>query len=162
MEKIDKDTIVYVDECGCEEYFQRDYARSFRGQKIHFSKKGRKFTRTNILAARIGKKIIAPIIYKQRTTCILFEIWFVTVLLPHLEKGMTIVMDNASFHRKNALKQLLIDCKREDLTLIFLPPYSPDYNPIEKSWANLKKFLRNTRLIFSSLFFTIRYYFNSA
>jgi transposase len=45
---------------------------------------------------------------------------------------MTIVMDNASFHRKNALRQLLSERGREDLILIFLPPYSPDYNPIEQ------------------------------
>jgi transposase len=54
----------------------------------------------------------------------LFEIWFATVLLPCLEYGMTIVMDNASFRRKNALRQLLSKRGREDLILIFLPPYS--------------------------------------
>jgi transposase len=71
-------------------------------------------------------------------------------------------MDNASFHRKNALKQLLIERGREDIVLIFLPPYSPDYNPIEHCWANLKKFLRNSRIIFSCLYSAIQYYFNSA
>ena len=133
-----------------------------RGEKIYSPKRGRKFGRTNILAARIDKKIIAPIAYKQRTTCVLFEFWFVTVLLPSLEHGMVIVMDNASFHRKNALRLLLIERGREDLILIFLPPYSPDYNPIEKSWANLKKFLRNSKLLFSSLFSAIQYYFSSS
>ena len=74
------------------------------------------------------------------------------MLLPNLAHGMTIVMDNASFHRKTALRQLLIERDREDLTLIFLPPYSPDYNPIENCWANLKKFLRNFSFKFRNLF----------
>ncbi|MCI8405511.1 MAG: hypothetical protein HFE43_00645 [Oscillospiraceae bacterium] len=62
----------------------------------------------------------------------LFEFWFSNQLFPSLEHGTMIVMDNASFHTQNA------GCR-----LLFLPPYSPELNPIEKFWAWLKRFLRN-------------------
>ena len=48
-------------------------------------------------------------------------------------------MDNARFHRKEKLQKIA----RGKVRLLFLPPYSPDYNPIEKSWANMKRFVRN-------------------
>jgi putative transposase len=58
-----------------------------------------------------------------------------------VEKGKTIIMDRASFHRK---KQLEEACKKRGVNLLYLPPYSPDYNPVEKTWANMKKELRST------------------
>jgi len=48
-------------------------------------------------------------------------------------------MDNAKFHRKNILRKIA----RGKVRLLFLPPYSPDYNRIEKSWANMKRHLRD-------------------
>ncbi len=73
----------------------------------------------------------------------LFEFWFEKCLLPCLEKDTTIVMDNASFHRKNYLYEI---CKKYGVNLIFLPPYSPELNPIEKYWFvfkyRIKAFLR--------------------
>ena len=67
-----------------------------------------------------------------------FEGWFEGILLPGLPKDAVIVMDNASFHRK---KQLYEIAGNNNITLIFLPPYSSELNPIEKVWANMKKFL---------------------
>ena len=67
-----------------------------------------------------------------------FERWFEEILLSGLPKEAVIVMDNASFHRK---KQLYEIAGNNNITLIFLPPYSPKLNPIEKVWANMKKFL---------------------
>jgi transposase len=56
-------------------------------------------------------------------------------------------MDNASFHRKQALRKIA----RGSVRLLFLPPYSPDFNPIEKTWAHLKKRLRDNASCFDTL-----------
>jgi transposase len=56
-------------------------------------------------------------------------------------------MDNASFHRKKALRKIA----RGSVRLLFLPPYSPDFNPIEKTWAHLKKWLRDNASCFDTL-----------
>jgi transposase len=85
-----------------------------------------------------------------------FETWFEEVLLAQLPKGQTIIMDNASFHRKKALRELARQAKSE---IVFLPAYSPDLNPIEKTWANPKSFLRNYAFRFDKIQNAISYYF---
>jgi putative transposase len=64
-------------------------------------------------------------------------------------------MDNARFHRKENLRKLA----RGKVRLLFLPPYSPDYNPIEKTWANLKRDLSNNLRYYQSVDSAIYEYF---
>ena len=65
-----------------------------------------------------------------------FEKWFEDKLLKKLPKEHVIIMDNAEFHKKEVLYQI---AKRYSQELIFLPPYSPEYNPIEHTWSALKQ-----------------------
>ena len=81
--------------------------------------------------------------------------WFKDCLLEKIPKGCTVIMDNASFHRKSTLRKIA----RGNVRLLFLPPYSPDYNPIEKSWANMKRNLRNNMQDFPSVESAIYDYF---
>ena len=101
---------------------------------------GRKYKRCGIVAAKMGDKILAPFQYSGTMNSTLFEFWFTEQLLPSLEKGAVIVMDNASFHSK---KRLISAAQNYSCKLLFLPPYSPELNPIELFWAWLKRFLRN-------------------
>jgi putative transposase len=64
-------------------------------------------------------------------------------------------MDNAKFHRKEKLRKLA----RGRIRLLFLPPYSPDYKPIEKSWANMKRHLSNNLKNFQTVASAIYSYF---
>ena len=66
----------------------------------------------------------------------LFEKWFEKDLLKELPYGSILIMDNASFYRKDVLYEIL---KKYQYTLIFLPPYSPECNPIEHTWSDLKR-----------------------
>jgi transposase len=91
---------------------------------------GRKYKRTNIVAALRGGKIIAPPEYGGTTDHHVFETWFEEVSLAQLPEGQTIIMDNASFHRKKTVREL---ARRAKCEVVFLPPYSPDLNPIEKT-----------------------------
>lgn len=65
-----------------------------------------------------------------------FNQWLARLLLPGLMPGSVIVMDNATFHKSEKTIELI---KRADCVPLFLSPYSPDLNPIEKLWANLKR-----------------------
>ena len=69
----------------------------------------------------------------------LFETWFETRLLPNLPANTLVVMDNATFHRKSVLFPL---AEQAGIRLLFLPPYSPNLNPIEHFWAWIKRYLR--------------------
>ena len=148
ISEIPKDKIAYVDETGIDKYFYREYAYAPKGQAIHSKIYGRKFGRTNIVAAQIGKNIVAPMQYTGTTDSILFEHWFEYCFLPCLPKGAVIVMDNASFHRENNLREI---SRKFGFQLIFLPPYSPELNPIEKFWSRLKKAISSYSHIFYSL-----------
>lgn len=77
--------------------------------------------------------------YKDTMTSDFFEAWFQKFLLPTLETPSVIIMDNAKFHRMSRLKVL---SKEQGHRILPLPPYSPEYNPIEKTWAHIKKHLR--------------------
>ncbi len=83
-------------------------------------------------------KHIATRCYTHNTDSDFFEDWFRKVLVKSIEKGSTIILDRASFHRKKRLKNL---ARRHGMKILFLPAYSPDYNPIEKDWANMKNAL---------------------
>jgi len=100
---------------------------------------GKKYKRVNIVAAKCGDEILAPLEYKGATDHKLFEWWFISMLLPVLALGSVIILDNASFHRKSILRSLAEDA---GVRIIFLPPYSPDLNLIEPFWAALKQHLR--------------------
>ena len=112
----------------------------------------------------MAKKIISPMQYSGTTDSELFEFWFEHCLLSCVSEGQVIVMDNAPFHRKEELSEIAKKYKCRVIFLppyspeynykcrvIFLPPYSPEYNPIEKSWANLKKYLKYNIASFNSL-----------
>jgi len=133
--------LFYIDECGIDEYLHREYAYSPRGTPVVTKVSGRKFKRANVVAAKCGDRIVAPLIYDGTTDSILFEFWFEKMLLNSIPRYSVLIMDNASFHRKAKLRQLA-DTAYCDI--LFLPPYSPDLNPIEKFWAWLKQRLRNT------------------
>jgi transposase len=159
ISEIPVERLVYVDECGVEEHLSREYGKSPRGVPIYGEVSGKKFDRLNIVAGRCGSKIVAPGEYRGSTDHRLFETWFSGALLKEIPQGSVIILDNATFHRKKTLVKL---AQSTGCEIIFLPPYSPDLNPIEHTWANLKTFIRNYGTQFTSLSFAVSHYFNLA
>lgn len=135
---IPPENIAYVDETGIDRYLYREYGYAPRGQLVHARVKGRKYERTGVVAAKMGDELIAPSQYTGTMDHERFEDWFENILLPELPGGTVIVMDNASFHRKEPLYSL---AQKRNCYVIFLPPYSPELNPIEHFWAWLKRTL---------------------
>jgi putative transposase len=104
----------------------------------------------------LGGKHMATRQYEHTTTSEFFEDWFKNELLPRVPKGYTIIMDNARFHRKSQLYLLAVEAR---VKLLFLPPYSPDFNPIEHGWANLKRWLRDNMAYWGCPVLAINEYF---
>ena len=134
-----KQAWVYVDESGFEASDSyRTHGWSGRGQKIYGEQSGSR-RRTNLVAGRIGKKLIAPLLFVGSMNAVCFNFWLEKMLLPALPTGSVIILDNAAFHKTADTRQLINDSSHE---LIYLPPYSPDFNPIEQDFAILKKRLK--------------------
>lgn len=148
MTSIDPDDVVYIDETGLAQFLSRPFAWSPRGVEVRGRICGRKFARLGIVAGQMAGRIVAPLEYSGCMDSALFEQWFAEVLLPEVPVGKVIVMDNAAFHRKARLRELAeAACRR----LVFLPPYSPDFNPIEHFWSWLKRAVADCLRTVSSL-----------
>ena len=82
---------------------------------------------------------MAPCEYHGSTDLSLFEGWFEQQLCPSLQPGTVVILDNASFHKSDNIDHI---AEEHGIEILYLPPYSPDLNPIEKLWANFKRNLR--------------------
>jgi transposase len=132
----EKRDIVHLDETGFAPTIHRTHGWAFIGQKIYGDKPGQKRPRTSLIGGYLRNKLIAPMLFDGTCCQEVFNEWLASVLLPQLKRDTVIVLDNATFHKS----QLTIDLVRmAGCTLLFLPPYSPHLNPIEKLWANIKR-----------------------
>lgn len=144
----DSNKIVYIDESGIDKFISREYGWGLKGQKVIGEISGKRYARESFVAAQHNNKIIAPLCYTGTCDTKLFNFWLENFLLPELGSGYTLVMDNATFHRSEQTKALI---EKAGCRLLFLPPYSPDLNPIEKFWANLKAKIKKIIGRFSTL-----------
>ncbi len=130
------ENIVYLDESGFERTTHRVYGWGHRGKKVYGERSGKKRPRTSLISARQGKRLLAPILFEGSTNAVLFNYWLKSHLFAELDHASTIIMDNATFHKTAATRQII---EQAGHTLLFLPPYSPDFNPIEQDFAIMKR-----------------------
>ena len=149
IKDIPKEDLVYIDESGIEERIVRDRGWGLKCQKLKAQKSGKYYERSNIVAGYVNKKTIAPLVFYGSCNTKFFESWVEQFLIKELRPGQYVVMDNAAFHKSQKIKDLIesVGCK-----VIFLPPYSPDLNPIEKFWANLKRWIKSNISCFDRLY----------
>jgi transposase len=148
--------VVYVDESGVQQEMRRTHGRSKRGVKIYVETSGKRTKKVNTIAGYCDGKILGQTTYAWTTETEWFCMWFEFVLIPTLAAFSVIVLDNASFHNK---KYLPIIAEAYGYRIIWLPKYSPDKNPIEHVWANMKKWLRNFSKNYDSIRRAIAGYF---
>lgn len=127
---------VYLDESGFAPTVTRRYGSAPKGQRVYGLCAGERRPRTSLLAARIGATFTAPLLFDGSCNTTFFNAWLAQALCPLLTDTHVVVMDNAAFH-KSATTHTLI--AQSGATVLFLPPYSPDLNPIEHDFATLKK-----------------------
>ncbi|WP_339049005.1 IS630 family transposase [Candidatus Mesenet endosymbiont of Phosphuga atrata] len=136
---MDHSSIVYVDEAGVDNRLYREYGRALRGEKIYADILGKKRQRISMIGGWIEKRFIAPMTFTGGCDKEVFNMWLGQILLPQLQRGTTIIMDNATFHKTAKTKELI---ESAYCHLLYLPTYSPDLNPIEHCWHTIKSWLR--------------------
>lgn len=140
--------MVYLDESGLDDTLQRDYGRAPRGTRVMGEVSGKRTQRISLIAAYQHHALTAPMCFDGYCDTEVFNHWIEHCLLPVLTPHHTVILDNASFHTSPTTKQLIAS---KGCTLKFLPPYSPDLNPIEQQWAILKQRIRHFKTPAQSL-----------
>jgi putative transposase len=130
------ENVVYVDESGFKKHAYRMEAWAKRGKKVYGDVSGNNRKSTNLIMAWRRKKWLAPETFEGSCNAQKFMEWLTGNLLLTLDKPSIIVMDNAAFHKKSDIFECL---KNAGHFFLPLPPYSPDFNPIEKAFATIKK-----------------------
>lgn len=110
------------------------------GQRFHALKSGRRTERINMIAGYRDGQLIAPFTVAGACNRTVFETWLEQCLIPVLRPGEWVIVDNATFHHGGRIAQLI---ETAGAQVVYLPPYSPDLNRIEKCWAWLKSRIRN-------------------
>jgi transposase len=132
-----------VDESGIDRHLHRRNARSVKGKKVFGFVAGKKFQRTNIVAGYVNGKTISECVYDCTTDGEVFNAWVEQSLVASLKPWQVVVMDNVAFHKHPRTRNAI---EAAECSLIYLPPYSPDSNPVEKFWANSKRKLSSISL----------------
>lgn len=119
----------------------RRYGRSPRGQRLRASVPHGHWKTTTFVAGLRLTGIAAPFVLDGAMNRPAFETYLAKVLAPELRPGDVVIMDNLSSHKGPRVRDLI---EAAGATLRYLPPYSPDFNPIENAFAKLKALLRKT------------------
>ena len=153
------ENIYYQDESGFDQYLTREYGYAVGGAKVHTQLSGKRYERQSCMAIRNHQhKLVEPMIYQGTANSNTVYAYFEN-LLPNLKVGSIIILDNASYHKSEQLLKLFHSHK---ITILFLPPYSPDLNPIEPMWGTIKQRLKDyynySLTLFDNLCNAINYY----
>ena len=135
--------IVYIDESGFNIESPRLYGYSLKGHRCYGTFDYTKRDKTNLIGALMNGRFFAPLMIKYNVDADVFYTYVKEILLKEVPNNSVIVMDNASFHKRADIQELI---KNAGHKLLYLPPYSPELNPIEKKWAHIKEFRRRDNL----------------
>jgi transposase len=131
---------VFVDECGVNTSMHRLYAWSRRGERAPCSAPRNWGANVTVLASMTLNGMGPCLAVEGPTTKAVFETYVERVLAPSLRPGQVMVMDNLSSHKGSRVRELV---EARGCELVYLPAYSPDFNPIEQAFAKLKALLRS-------------------
>lgn len=129
----------FLDESGAHLGLTRLCGRAAPGQRVVDATPGYSGPHYTLVATLAWKEVTAPWIFEGSINSVAFETYIRSQLLPTLRRGDILVMDNLSAHTGETIRQLI---EAKGVRLEFLPPYSPDLNPIELCWSKVKTALR--------------------
>jgi transposase/transposase-like protein len=136
---LDPEKLVFVDETGASTNLARKSGRCRRGRRLHVPVPHGHYKTVTLVAGLRLRGLLGQKAYDRTINTALFEEWVEECLIPALAQGDIVVMDNLPAHKSPRVEELIEAAGAE---LRYLPPYSPDMNPIEKAYSKLKAYLR--------------------
>ncbi len=140
--ELDAERLVFVDEMGTNTSLAPLLAWSRRGERARLSVPRNRGKNTTLLASLTSGGMGPCLAVVGGTTKEVFEAYVERVLAPALRPGQVVVMDNLAAHKGEEVRELI---EERGCELLFLPAYSPDYNPIEEAFSKIKALLRKAQ-----------------
>lgn len=132
--------LIFIDESGVNLALTRDCARAPKGQRAHGKRPQKRGQNISIVGALSLTGLVTSINIMGAVDGLTFEAFISQRLVPKLWPGACVIMDNCSIHFGQAIEEMI---HQAGASLIYLPPYSPDFSPIEKFWSKVKSILRS-------------------
>ena len=140
--EMDIDKLVFLDESGINTGMTRLYGRSPSNERIIDYVPDVRFERTSILSSIRANGDMVPLVFEGALNGELFKAYVTECLVPNLHEGDIVIMDNLTSHKVKGVVDPIIAA---GANVIYLPPYSPDLNPIEMMWSKVKAYLRKVK-----------------
>lgn len=131
--------LIFLDETGTDTNMTRSHGRCPKGRRLKGSAPFRRWGNQTLIAGLSSEGIVAPWVISGAMDRDAFDTYIEKVLIPELEPGTVVILDNLATHKSDKAAALL---KANGCWFLFLPPYSPDLNPIEMAFSKLKAHLR--------------------
>ena len=141
--------MVYIDESGFAHDMPRTHGYAPKGKRCVGTHDWNAKGRTNVIGALLGGVLLTTCLFSCNINSDRFHAWVTMELIPTLPPGAVLVMDNATFHKRKDTQKAIVDAGH---ILEYLPPYSPDLNPIEHKWAQAKAIRRREQCEIQTLF----------
>lgn len=139
QKQLDPDRLVFVDETGTSTNMARLRGRCRRGERLIGKVPHGHWKVTTFVASLRREAITAPFVIDKPMNSAIFRAYLEHCLVPTLRPGDIVVMDNLSSHKSDEVREII---EAAGAILLYLPPYSPDFNPIEQAFSKLKAHLR--------------------
>ncbi len=142
MKYIDVKKLVFIDESGVQKNMTRNYGRILGGNRLREAVPGTTWDTTTIISSIRYDGTCAPMTIDGPIDAEAFKAYVSEILCPTLKRRDIVIMDNLPTHKVPGIAELIEEAGAQ---LLYLPPYSPDFNPIEKMWSKIKSTLRRIK-----------------
>jgi len=133
---------VFLDESGVTTEMTRRYGRAARGERVPEGTPAGHWRTLTLLGAMTTRGLLATMTVESPTDGDVFLAYLEQVLCPQLSPGQVVVMDNLGAHKVAGVRERI---EATGAAVLYLPPYSPDFNPIEQAWSKTKQRLRSAK-----------------
>ncbi len=133
---------MFLDESGVTTEMTRRYGRAPRGERVAEGVPAGHWRTLTLLAALTLGGVLASMTVESPTDTDVFLAYVEQVLCPRLQPGHLVILDNLAPHKHTAVRELI---EKRGAQVLYLPPYSPDFNPIEQAWSKVKQLLRGAK-----------------
>jgi transposase len=139
---LDQRRFVFVDESAVNTAMTRRYGRAPRGERVYDSAPRNYGAHTSVISAMGLRGLVATLTVEGAVDTLCFDAYLERVLGPQLRRGDIVVLDNLGAHKASRIEEVAAE---RGAQVLWLPPYSPDYSPIEQCWSKIKSYLRGAK-----------------